>query len=301
VTEPDDNGDIPPPADEDCDGSIDNVPGSCDGAFGLTDVNAMDAAKVIELCKVASGPNDWGVVSASYVRSNGSALNNPGAQVGIQNGFGPNVDPQGGSQLLVLSSGKARLPGQSGACNSNDCEMTSQGSPPPGFPQDSPSCAGGSDVYDDVALQLVLRSPSNAKGYKFDFAFYSFEYPEWVCTTYNDQFIALVNPPPMGAINGNISFDNQSNPVSVNIAFFQVCSGCPLGTARLAGTGFDGSWGDDAGATDWLTTEAPIEGLDQFTIRFAIWDTGDQVWDSSALLDHFQWLADGAVQLHTHM
>ena len=33
----------------------------------------------------------------------------------------------------------------------------------------------------------------------------------------NDQFIALVDPAPKGAINGNISFDSLSNPVSVNV------------------------------------------------------------------------------------
>ncbi|MBP7292348.1 MAG: hypothetical protein KBB21_37315, partial [Nannocystaceae bacterium] len=108
---------------------------------------------------------------------------------------------------------------------------------------------------------------------------------------FNDQYIALVDPAPMGSINGNISFDSMSNPVSVNIAFFDVCSGCALGTGELAGTGFD-TW-DDAGATSWLVTTAPVDGGDEFTIRFAIWDTGDSAWDSTVLLDNFRWLAGG--------
>lgn len=45
---------------------------------------------------------------------------------------------------------------------------------------------------------------------------------------------APVDPPPPGSINGNVSFDAMTNPV---IAFFEVCSGCPLGTAELQGTG----------------------------------------------------------------
>ena len=94
----------------------------------------------------------------------------------------------------------------------------------------------------------------------------------------------------MGSVNGNICFDSQSNPVSVNIAFFDVCLGCPLGETELIGTGFD-TW-DDAGATSWLTTKAPIKGGEEFSIRFAIWDTGDQSWDSTVLIDNFQWLAN---------
>ena len=109
--------------------------------------------------------------------------------------------------------------------------------------------------------------------------------------TFNDQFIALVNPPPVGAINGNISFDSKKNPVSVNIAFFDVCAGCALGTNELAGTGFD-AW-NDAGATSWLETQAPVTGGQELSIRFAIWDTGDQAWDSTVLVDSFQWIANG--------
>jgi hypothetical protein len=134
-----------------------------------------------------------------------------------------------------------------------------------------------------------LRAPVNATGYSFDFTFYSFEYPEWVCTAFNDQFVAIVDPPPEGAINGNIAFDSMTNPVSVNIAFFDVCDGCPAGTAPLAGTGFD-AW-DDAGATSWLRTQAPVEPGSEFTIRFTIWDTGDDLFDSTVLIDNFQWLA----------
>ena len=101
----------------------------------------------------------------------------------------------------------------------------------------------------DEADTPPSKAPTNATGYSFEFNFYSFEYPEFVCASFNDQFIALVQPPPMGSVNGNICFDSQSNPVSVNIAFFDVCLGCPLGETELIGTGFD-TW-DDAGATSY--------------------------------------------------
>src|SRR6185503_3207561 len=93
------------------------------------------------------------------------------------------------------------------------------GTAPPGFPQDVPGCTPSPDIFDDVALDLKIRTPKNATGYSFNFKFYSFEFAEWVCTSFNDQFIALVTPAPPGSINGNISFDSKNNPVSVNIGF----------------------------------------------------------------------------------
>jgi hypothetical protein len=116
----------------------------------------------------------------------------------------------------------------------------------------------------------------------------------------------------MGAINGNISFDSASNPVSVNIAFFDVCDPagignfasvcggckpppnpyCPSGIAQLQGNGFDGAWGD-AGGTSWLQTNAPVEPGQEFEIRFAVWDVGDTALDSTVVIDGFEWIANG--------
>jgi hypothetical protein len=77
--------------------------------------------------------------------------------------------------------------------------------------------------------------------------------------------------------------------VSVNVAFFDVCQGCPAGTNELMGTGFAVS----EGGTSWLETTAPIAGGDTFTIRYAIWDTGDTAYDSTTLIDNFKWIANG--------
>ena len=50
---------------------------------------------------------------------------------------------------------------------------------------------------------------------------------------------------------------------------------------------------NDAGATSWLQTSAPVKGGDNVTVRFTIWDTGDHNLDSSVLIDAFQWIANG--------
>ena len=322
------DGGPPTWGDEDCSG----VPGDnampCDTGLALTDVNAADGAKAIELCATATATDrKYGVLSATYERANGTVYA-PGLQAGIQSMFGTAVNPQGGANMLVLSTGYARTVGQTGACNGISCEINATGTAPTGFPEDDPACPPTTAITDDVALEVQVRVPTNATGYSFSFKFYSFEFPDWVCDTkgYNDQFIALVTPPPTGAYvptgstGGNISFDSNNHPVSVNMGFFDVCDPttstrfashckattgatcpatpspyCPLGTGELAGTGFD-VWqtkvGPD-GATRWLQTQAPATPGSTITIRFAIWDAGNQEFDSTVLIDNFQWIATG--------
>ncbi|EYF02012.1 choice-of-anchor L domain-containing protein [Chondromyces apiculatus] len=279
------------PVDENCDGEVDNIAALCDGGIQLADPDPINAARSMDICQQVSATQPWGLLGAAWVRASGTALTAPTNQFGVQTTFGPNVTPRGGDRMLALATGRARTPDQAGACTSQSCPGLGAGNAPNGFPQDVPNCPGDPDINDDVALQVQLRAPSNATGFQFDFKFYSFEYPEFVCTSYNDQFIALMNPAPMGSINGNISFDSQNNPVSVNVAFFDVCDGCPLGTADMQGTGFNTL--NNAGGTGWLVTSAPVTGGQDISIRFAIWDTGDTAYDSTVLVDNFKWVANG--------
>jgi hypothetical protein len=316
------DGGLPEPADENCDQQVDNVPDSCDTTLLIDDTNAMSGAKAIGLCQVASADGTkgspgyaWGVISAKYVLANGMPLPNPQRSVGILANFGTVVNAQEGDKMLAMSSGAARAAGDPGECANDSCSVRGPHAPPPGFPAAVPGCAGGpgTQVNDDVGLELEVRAPTNATGYRFNFKFYSFEFPEYVCSSFNDQFIALVNPPPMGAQNGNISFDSGSNPVSINIAFFDVCDPatavqwaqncgcpnppplpnpyCPSGPPELVGTGFLNKNGNRGGATSWLQTQAPIGGGEEFTIRFAMWDSQDSALDSLVLVDNFTWIA----------
>lgn len=289
ITDP--NNPMAEKSDENCDGMVDNVATYCDQGLALEDTTADNGVRAVDICQfVPPGGLQWGVLSAMYVRSNGAPAP-PGTQVGLFSNFGPNVKPQGGDRVLGIATGTARLPNQSGACGSPSCPGVGSGTPPANFPQDPPNCPVSQSIYDDVGLEVRLRAPTNATGYKFSFKFYSFEYPEWVCQTYNDQFISLIKPAPAGSINGNISFDSQTNPVSVNVAFFDVCDNCPLGTSEMQGTGFN-TW-NNAGGTGWLQSQAPVTGGQEFIVRWAIWDTGDSAYDSTALVDNFEWIANG--------
>jgi hypothetical protein len=76
-------------------------------------------------------------------------------------------------------------------------------------------------------------------------------------------------------------------------------NGCTA-TTDVIGTGFDltgaalsSCEGDDTvfhgGATGWLTMSGNVTPGEVMTLQFIIWDTGDQQWDSTILLDDFQW------------
>jgi hypothetical protein len=316
------DGGLPEPADENCDMQVDNVAAPCDQALAMADQNAMSGAQAIGLCQLASADGtkgqpgySAGVISATYVLANGGPLATPAQSVGILPSFGPNVNPQEGTKVLALSSGYARAAGDPGECAGYSCSTRGPNTPPAGFPAPVAGCQGGpgTQINDDVGLELQLRAPTNATGYRFNFKFYSFEFPEFVCSQFNDQFVALVNPPPSGAQNGNISFDSGNNPVSINIAFFDVCDPatasqwaqscggctppplpnpyCPSGTTELVGTGYLQKSGNYGGGTSWLQTQAPIGPGEEFTIRFATWDTQDHGWDSIVLVDNFAWIA----------
>ncbi len=259
----------------------------CNIAIPLDSVKPIDAAVAIELCGTVGGS---AVVDARYTRANGAPWTHS-TQGAITNLFGSNVVPKSGPNMLVLSTGRARDANDVGACGGTSCQGVGTGTAPTGFPQTYEGCALSTNINDDVAFEITLRAPQNAQGFEFDYKFFSFEYPQWVCTSFNDQFVVLMDPPPPGSINGNIAFDAMSVPISVNVGFLDVCTGCALGNSGLVGTGFDVWAGgiNDAGGTRWLTSRAPVLGGAEFKLRFIIWDSGDSAFDSTILIDNFRW------------
>jgi hypothetical protein len=182
--------------------------------------------------------------------------------------------------------------------------MGTQSAAPPGFPKASSKCAGvvPGNVLDPAAIQLQVRVPTNARSFSFAFNFYSYEFPVYVCSEYNDAFVVLQSPAPAGIVDGNLPVDSAGDAVTVNSPeLLQVCQpqtagslafSCPLGVGLLSGTGFTGT--DPHGATGWMRTTSPVEPGSVITLRFALWDAGDHVLDSTVLLDAFSWSSDNA-------
>jgi hypothetical protein len=320
--------------DEDCSGQPDDEPAGCDVARELREdgVDPVQAARSLGICRMAAADaqgkdRTWGLLRASYVFPDGNATGIAGETArcghageppnslshGILSQFGTRVKPRQGTTFLVLSSGVARS-GQVFAPMSlrpspNGAQMCTSSPPPMGFPvSDYSTCGdlrmfpGSAEANDAIALELVIRVPTNAGALSFDFDFYTFEYSDYVCSFFNDAFVALLYSKAPGIpANHNIALDSQGNPVSVNNGFVEVCDPytydgnkggvpftrafpCKLGTAELAGTGFE-----QRAATGWLQTHANVVPGEELTLRFAIWDAGDEFLDSTVLLDDFRW------------
>lgn len=338
--------------DDDGDGKIDNPP-TCDGSLPPTG-DAEAFARAIGICTKAS-EKGYGLVSAKFTRGYGRDEAPMAEQHGILPKFGDVIKPREGSALGVLSTGYAREFDGNGKepfggvvegtdifdpiiFNGKDWygfgrstgNKPGNGTAPPGFPKAAAGCRQIDVVNDVIDVKLELKAPPNASGVRFDFNFYSGEWPAYICSPFNDGFIAYLTAKGFnGGKSDNMSFDKDNNPVSVNNGFFDRCTPnfetgcapdsekqaiapCPGGTAELAGTGFgiEGAWcspypdtGSNAkstngGATGWLTSQAPVQAGETFTLELMIWDTGDAVLDSSVLIDNFTW-AEGDVATST--
>jgi len=285
--------------DENCDGTpvlpTGNISCDDDPLLTLDSSDPVHAAMALDLCQVQQ-QDGWGIVSAEYVQIDGQALPanaNVDLGHGIVDGFGTNVAVASGTKMLMLSTGAARQP--SDTDYQQDLAKSYTSTYPTGVPFASNACPTSTtgSPFDSVALSVDLKAPTNAKGFSFQVKFYTREYPTFVCSSFNDLFLATMDPAPMGAApidTGNVTFDSMGEPLSINNAFFDVCEGCPSGATELDGTGYEGS-----GATTWLTTSVPVEGGDSFTMRFGVMDAGDAAYASSVLLDNFSWDADPGI------
>jgi hypothetical protein len=314
--------------DEDCNNTPDDEPTNCDKGLKIDSKDPFDGAKAMDLCrKTASGAQGaqrtWGVTSAKYVLPDSTVSNSPKLDFGhgILTAFGKdskkpkNSKPQLGSSMFAISSGTARQPTDPDYQDVGgfDKGITS-GSPAP-YPKDTPACPGvvTGTPHDGAALLLTIRVPTNANSFTLQSAFFTYEWPGFICSTYNDSFVVMMKPQPAKLKDQNILFDQDGNPVSVNNSFLQVCGPpgtyggkpfkCPQGDTMLIATGFGQDTAfSDHGGTGWLTTTVPVDTLrgKEITLLFAIWDSGDGILDSSALLDNFAWSVNGATGVTTN-
>jgi len=311
--------------DLDCSGTT-HPPGPCDAALAVSGP-AGDFAKALGICQMASG-GSWGLVSATYTQGYDSTTAPNAGQHGILPSFGTVIKPREGTQLGVLSSGYAGVcddPSATAVCSgtgmadpyfkgAQTAMDAANGVAPPGYPKASAACAVSPMVFDTIGVTLQIQVPKNVSGLSFDFDFHSSEWPEYACSTYNDQFVAwLQSEAWLGNVGDlNVAFDTMGNVISVNTPFLDRCTPgtptgcagtvmgtatCTAGPTELQGTGFYnlGTYcttpSTGGGSTGWLTTTAPVHGGETITLQLIIWDTGDANWDSSVLVDNLRWYA----------
>jgi hypothetical protein len=230
--------------------------------------------------------------------------------------FGNVLMPRFGSSFVFMSSGRAGTPGQPYHDSQTPQGGTAWGHSvpaPPGFPTNKAGCPLPFSplAHDSVNLRLELRTPTNANSFAVDHGFWSAEYPEFACSTFNDLWVVLVQTGATGLPNNhNVVFDNQGTPGSVNLNLFDRCLAgatgcfgtpgfnfCVGGTAELANTGYGandpgnpcGAPTTVGGGTGWLTSQSPVLPGEVIVVEFMVWDSSDHIYDSSSIIDHFHW------------
>lgn len=285
-------------ADDNCDGKMDEVTPTCDVNLAPTAQDAMTFASSMDLCAPWLQSATWN----RFIDVRGKK---------ITNHFGQVYKPQAGQTMAFFSTGIAADRGDGGftdpqpgyeffqrdmnplpITSKNICTNLKNGAP--------------TESHDMIALTLKIKAPSNATGFKFKLNFFSAEYPEYVGNQYNDMFIAYLQSKKF---TGNISFDGNGEPVTVNSGFFQVCDSSPIcangghtctkGPKDLDGTGYEifAKNGERyGGGTGWLTTSKAVEPGEVFTLTLYVFDSGDYLFDSAVLLDGFEWLFDESIK-----
>jgi hypothetical protein len=330
--------------DDDCDGFVDEIEGNCDAELASDSADPLAYAAAMDLCQttVEDAPppeRTWGVISATLTLADGSGAPLP-VQHSIRPEFGVGIGPSGGERLVVLSSGHAAAPGQTQPDHAPFEAGQNLGTSVPApadwiaanggeFPA---SCAGinptpNTDANDSVMLSLRIRVPTNARSFTTRMFFFTAEYPEWVCSQYNDFFVALIDSAALdNPADKNIAIYNDGAaywPVGLNIlttapGLFRVCESgnvgcqgdlpqtwhdCADGPGLLAGTGFDaidtgiscnGDGFPVGGGTGWLEMSGNVEPGEIMEIRLAIWDAGGHIFDALVLLDDWRWSLDAA-------
>lgn len=314
--------------DNDCNpATLDGAPApDCTGPALQTPTSAVALVKAMDLCQLTSESpplpqKTWGVISAHLSLANGDEAGLKDVQAGVLADYGPNVLPKAGATMAALSSGTARDEADPGFVYPQNGYMAGQTGNflagtqvpiPPDFlgpnggkvPAPCGSCGDPecAQAFDSASLKLRIRVPTNAYGFALDAKFYSAEYPENVCSEYDDFFVALLTSQAPGLpADRNVAFDKNGFPFSVDNLLFDECAyadKCPLGSLELVGTGM-GGWDGvllDGAATSWQTIEAPVVPGETIELQLAIWDAIDGNVDSLVLLDRFRWLPKGSPQ-----
>ena len=246
----------------------------------------------------------------------------------------PFWSPREGDKLLMISSGLLPTPNGQGAVIIDDGDVygdtafggkwdsdvmpppmsAEKGSPDPmGFTNCDGinDCSntildqwdlGGGNAEDKMWFSFKLKAPaiadgdvSDAKGYTFDFAYFSAEFPEYVDSQFNDIFVVWQNsedytgnvtvidgPPMTVTARGPIDFQGECDFLDPN---------CAGDDPHLAGTGHS----TDGGATGWYKATGGIKPGEEFLLAFAVFDMGDSSFDTTALIDNWQWDCEGCV------
>lgn len=210
-----------------------------------------------------------GIVSNSSTLSSAHFVAVPpkGTPHGVSNAL--SFFPTNGGTFAILTTGNALVAG-----NANTSPFTSYDDGGPLIPN------RGNSAFDVTILQLNLNAPAGSNCLRFDFAFYSEEFPEYVGSPFNDAFIAELDKSTWVAgytiqAPDNFAFDQDGKVISIN----------STGVTRMSDLNASGTTYD--GATTLLQAATRITP-GTHSLYLSIFDQGDHTYDSAVFVDNLR-------------
>lgn len=241
------------------------------------------------------------------------------AAIGTRSSFG-NVGafpPREGSKYVVIGSGRVdEMDDSTGfGCNSDlgSYDPITLPAPMVGTDAGPQTCAenanligmgdcsntieaqlGANSVNDYTELRITATVPDGVNSISYDLAYFSFEYPDYYLSIFNDMYIGWLESEVW---TGNISFDESGNPISLNAGFLDYRDANPANDPECQGNcsapELHGTCMQGHAGTKWLTTTAGVKPGETFTLVLGIFDMSDSILDSYAFVDNFAWGCDG--------
>jgi len=157
-------------------------------------------------------------------------------------------------------------------------------------------------AYDVVILEFDLQISGTAKGFRISYQFGSDEYPEYVCSQFNDVFGFFVSGGSIVGSQNIATVPVTGNPVAVNSVnvgspgIFADGTPCDLGQSSLFIDNGNGVPGPVFVEFNGITTNLnAIQSLDTgvtYHLKMAIADVGDASYDSGVFIEYVKVVED---------
>lgn len=140
----------------------------------------------------------------------------------------------------------------------------------------------------DVAVYTITFIPTSDT-LRFRYVFGSEEYPEFACSAYNDVFGFFIQGPGYPTPTNIAIIPGTNLPVTINNLHpdnnlnYPPCN--PFNEQFYNDNNFTGLQPTYDGFTDVFTAEAVVTPCQQYTIKLAIADAGDEFFDSGVFLE----------------
>jgi len=247
-------------------------------------------------------------VDVSNVTFNGVNI-----QRGFFNGASSNIGINSG---IILATGNIFVAtGPNDLTNATQPEDSGCGTPedPPPFQGPGGLCrpgdsdlnnilAGSTETFDAAVLEFDFIPQSDV--IRFNYVFGSEEYPEYVCSDFNDVFAFLISGPnPAGGNYNEVNIariPGTTIPVAINTVNPGTWgdNGGPFGSLNFSSLYNNNNFGTTVqfdGFTDKLEAFANVIPCETYHIKIAIADAGDGVLDSAVFLEENSFAADAVV------